>query len=147
VPLAIGEVFTTIWEFQQLITEQLIDFVRAAVTHAGGISHLRRIAALAEVWQIRLGPHGPSDVSPVALAASVHVGLATPNFAIQEYMGYPDAAHEVFHHAWNYADGHLHPGDEPGLGVHVDEAVAARFPYEPAYLPVARRRDGSMTDW
>ena len=49
VPLAIGEVFTTIWEFQQLITEQLIDFVRAAVTHAGGISHLRRIAALAEV--------------------------------------------------------------------------------------------------
>jgi len=96
VPLAIGEVFTTIWEFQQLITEQLIDFVRAAVTHAGGISHLRRIAALAEVWQIRLGPHGPSDVSPVALAASVHVGLATPNFAIQEYMGYPDPAHEVF---------------------------------------------------
>jgi mannonate dehydratase len=147
VPLAIGEVFTTIWEFQQLITEQLIDFVRAAVTHAGGISHLRRIAALAEVWQIRLGPHGPSDVSPVALAASVHVGLATPNFAIQEYMGYPDAAHEVFHHAWSYADGHLHPGDEAGLGVHVDEAVAARFPYEPAYLPVARRRDGSMTDW
>ena len=67
VPLAIGEVFTTIWEFQQLITEQLIDFVRAAVTHAGGISHLRRIAALAEVWQIRLGPHGPSDVSPIAL--------------------------------------------------------------------------------
>ena len=147
VPLAIGEVFTTIWEFQQLITEQLIDFVRAAVTHAGGISHLRRIAALAEVWQIRLGPHGPSDVSPVALAASVHVGLATPNFAIQEYMGYPDTVHEVFHHAWSYADGHLHPGDEPGLGVHVDEAVAARFPYEPAYLPVARRRDGSMTDW
>jgi mannonate dehydratase len=55
--------------------------------------------------------------------------------------------HEVFHHAWSYADGHLHPGDEPGLGVHVDEALAARFPYEPAYLPVARRRDGSMTDW
>jgi mannonate dehydratase len=147
VPLAIGEVFNTIWEFQQLITEQLIDVVRAAVTHAGGISHLRRIAALAEVWQIRLGPHGPSDVSPVALAASLHVGLATPNFAIQEYMGYPDVVHEVFRHDWTYADGHLHPGAAPGLGVDVDEALAARFPYERAYLPVARRRDGTLTDW
>ncbi|MFJ8816283.1 D-mannonate dehydratase ManD [Amycolatopsis thermoflava] len=146
-PLAIGEVFTTIWEFQQLITEQLIDFVRAAVSHAGGITHLRRIAALAEVWQVRLAPHGPSDVSPVALAGATHLGLATPNFAIQEYMGYPDLTHEVFRHAWTYADGHLHPGDAPGLGVDVDEALAARFPYEPAYLPVARRRDGTLTDW
>ena len=57
------------------------------------------------------------------------------------------SSHEVFRHAWQYADGHLHPGDEPGLGVEVDEELAARFPYEPAYLPVARRRDGSMTDW
>jgi len=147
VPLAIGEVFTTIWEFQQLITEQLIDFVRAAVSHVGGITHLRRIAALAEVWQVRLGPHGPSDVSPIALAGSLHLGLATPNFAIQEYMGYHDAAHEVFWHSWRYADGHLHPGDAPGLGIEVDEALAARFEYAPAYLPVARRRDGTVTDW
>jgi mannonate dehydratase len=147
VPLAIGEVFTTVWEFQQLLTEQLIDFVRAAVSHAGGITPLRRIAALAEVWQVRLAPHGPSDVSPVALAGSTHVGLATPNFAIQEYMGYPEQVHEVFRHAWTYADGHLHPGDAPGLGIEVDEELAARFPYEPAYLPVARRLDGTLTDW
>jgi mannonate dehydratase len=147
VPLAIGEVFTTIWEFQQLITEQLIDFVRAAVTHAGGISHLRRIAALAEVWQIRLGPHGPSDVSPVALAASVHVGLATPNFAIQEFMGYDPLVDEVFRHAYAFDAGYLHPGDAPGLGVDVDEDLAARYPYDPAYLPIARTRDGAMTDW
>ncbi|MFC9502089.1 D-mannonate dehydratase ManD [Streptomyces sp. NPDC057002] len=146
-PLAIGEVFNTVWECQSLITEQLIDYVRTCVTHAGGISHLRRIAALAEVWQVKLGPHGPSDVSPVALAASLHVGLATPNFAIQEYMGYEPLVHEVFRHDWRYADGYLHPGDAPGLGVEVDETLAARFPYEPAYLPVARRRDGSMTDW
>ncbi|MFE1958868.1 D-mannonate dehydratase ManD [Streptomyces sp. NPDC059479] len=147
VPLAIGEVFNTVWECQTLITEQLIDFVRTCVTHAGGISHLRRIAALAELWQVRLGPHGPSDISPVALGASLHVGLSTPNFAIQEYMGYEPVVHEVFRHAWSYEDGHLHPGDEPGLGIEVDEALAARFPYEPAYLPVARRRDGSITDW
>ncbi|MGP4016208.1 D-mannonate dehydratase ManD [Saccharopolyspora sp. 5N708] len=147
VPLAIGEVFNTVWECQSLITEQLIDFVRTCVTHAGGISHLRRIAALADLWQVKLGPHGPSDVSPVALAASVHVGLSTPNFAIQEYMGYPDVVHEVFRHSWSCTDGHLHPGDAPGIGIEVDEQLAARFPYEQAYLPVARRRDGSMTDW
>lgn len=147
VPLAIGEVFNTVWECQSLITEQLIDYVRCCVTHAGGISHLRRIAALADIWQIALAPHGPSDVSPVALAASLHVGLATSNFAIQEYMGYEPLVHEVFGHAWTYEDGHLHPGDAPGLGIEVDEDLAARHPYRPAYLPVARRRDGSMTDW
>ncbi|MFF3751940.1 D-mannonate dehydratase ManD [Streptomyces sp. NPDC002018] len=147
VPLAIGEVFNTVWECQTLITEQLIDFVRTCVTHAGGISHLRRIAALAEIWQVRLGPHGPSDISPVAMAASLHVGLSTPNFAIQEYMGYEPVVHEVFRHAWSYEDGYLHPGDEPGLGIEVDEALAARFPYEPAYLPIARRQDGSVSDW
>jgi mannonate dehydratase len=146
-PLAIGEVFTTVWEFQQLVTEQLIDYARAAASHFGGITPLRRLAALGEVWQVRLAPHGPSDVSPIALAGSVHIGLSTPNFGIQEYMGYPDVVHEVFRHAWSCSDGHLHPGDLPGLGVEVDEDLAASFPYEPAYLPVARRRDGSMTDW
>lgn len=147
VPLAIGEVFNTVWEFQHLIAEQLIDFVRAAVSHAGGISSLRRIAALAELWQIQLAPHGPSDIAPVALGASIHIGLSTPNFAIQEYMGYPDLVHEVFPHSWTYTDGHLHPGAAPGIGVEVDEKLAAAFPYERAYLPVARRLDGSMTDW
>jgi len=83
----------------------------------------------------------------VAMAGALHLGLATPNLAIQEYMGYPDAAHEVFRHSWSYADGHLHPGDSPGLGIEVDEALAARFPYERAYLPVARRHDGTLTDW
>ncbi|GAA1275034.1 D-mannonate dehydratase ManD [Streptomyces javensis] len=147
VPLAIGEVFNTIWECQTLIAEQLIDYIRTCVSHAGGISHLRRIATLADLWQVRLGPHGPSDISPVALGASLHLGLATPNFAIQEYMGYEPLVHEVFRHAWSYADGHLHPGDAPGIGVEIDEELAARHPYEPAYLPVARRLDGSMTDW
>jgi len=62
-------------------------------------------------------------------------------------MGYPDLVHEVFQHSWTFSDGYLHPGDAPGIGVEVDEALAAKYPYEPAYLPVARRVDGSMTDW
>ncbi|WP_129787113.1 D-mannonate dehydratase ManD [Promicromonospora panici] len=146
-PLAIGEVFTTVFDVHHLITEQLVDFVRCAVVHAGGISHLRKILALAEVYQVRGAPHGPSDVSPVSFGASVHVGLATHNFAIQEYMGYPEPVHDVFPHSWSYADGYLHPGDAPGIGVELDEKLAAKFPYEPAYLPVARTLDGTLTDW
>ncbi|MFC9838039.1 D-mannonate dehydratase ManD [Rhodococcus sp. NPDC127530] len=146
-PLAIGEVFNTIWDCQHLITEQLIDFIRVAIVHAGGISHVRMIFALAEVYQVRGGPHGPSDVSPISLGASLHLGLATPNFGIQEYMGYDPLVSEVFPHAWSFSDGHLTPGDVPGIGVSMNEELAEQYPYEQAYLPVARRRDGSMTDW
>lgn len=147
VPLAIGEVFNTVWDAQQLITERLIDYIRVAVVHAGGISHLRKIFALAEVFQVKAAPHGPSDVSPINMSASLHMGLSTTNFAIQEFMGYPAEVGEVFHSSYRYDDGYLHPGDEPGLGIHFDEAAAARFPYSPAYLPIARDLDGTMKDW
>ncbi|GAA2362321.1 D-galactonate dehydratase family protein [Saccharopolyspora halophila] len=146
-PLAIGEVFNSIWDCHRLIEHQLIDFVRAAVSHAGGISHMRKIHALADVHQVRGAPHGPSDVSPITLGASLHVGLATPNFAIQEYMGYDPLVGDVFPGAWSFDDGYLHPGDAPGIGVALNEELAAKYPYEPAYLPVARQRDGSITDW
>lgn len=147
IPLAIGEVFNTIWDCEHLITERLIDFIRTAVVHAGGISHVRKILALAEVYQIKGAPHGPSDVSPINLSASLHLGLATSNFAIQEYMGYDPLVSEVFKSSFRFEDGYLHPGEEPGLGVQVDEAAAARFPYKQAYLPIARELDGSMKDW
>ncbi|CAH0154198.1 D-galactonate dehydratase family member SBI_01856 [Arthrobacter sp. Bi83] len=147
IPLAIGEVFNTVWDCEQLITERLIDFIRTAVVHAGGISHVRKILALAEVYQIKGAPHGPSDVSPINLSASLHLGLATSNFAIQEYMGYDPLVSEVFRSSFRFEDGYLHPGDEPGLGVQVDEEAAARFPYKQAYLPIARELDGSMKDW
>lgn len=146
-PLAIGEVFNTVWDCQQLISNRLIDYIRVAVVHTGGISHLRKIFALAEVHGVQAAPHGPSDVSPVSLAASIHLGIATHNFAIQEYMGYPDLVHEAFPHAWHVAEGHLQPGDEPGLGVSIDDDLHNPEDYEPAYLPVARRRDGTLTDW
>lgn len=147
VPLAIGEVFNTVWDCHQIITERLVDYVRTAVVHAGGISHVRKILALAEVFQVKGAPHGPSDVSPVNMAASLHLGLSTSNFGIQEFMGYDPLVAEVFHAGYSFNDGYLHPGDAPGLGVDVDEAAAAQFPYTPAYLPIARERDGAMKDW
>lgn len=146
-PLAIGEVFNSIWDCQYLIENRLIDYIRTAVVHAGGISHSRKIYALAEVHGVKAGPHGPSDISPIALAASIHMGASTHNFGVQEYMGYADLVHEAFPHAWSYADGVLQPGDEPGLGVSIDEELLNAHPYATAYLPVARRMDGSVLDW
>ena len=132
---------------QQLITERLIDYIRVAVPHAGGITHVRRLWDLADLYGVRTGSHGPSDVSPLGLAAALHLDLTVPNFGIQEYMGYPDVTGEVFRTSFSYADGMLDLDDTPGLGVEVDEQAAARHPYDPKYLPVARLRDGSMHDW
>ncbi|MFD3922321.1 D-mannonate dehydratase ManD [Streptomyces sp. NPDC058595] len=146
-PIAVGEVLNSIWDVQHLITEQLIDYVRTTVVHAGGITHLRRIFDLAALYQVRTGSHGATDLSPVSMAAAVHVDIAVPNFGIQEYMGHPDEAAEVFHSGVTFADGMLHPSQEPGLGVTYDEKAAERFPYQARYLPVARRLDGSVHDW
>jgi mannonate dehydratase len=146
-PLAIGEVFNTIWDYKQLFEEQLIDYVRSPVTHAGGITGLRRIFDYAAVYQIKSGVHGPTDVSPVGLAAAIHLGIAIPNFGIQEYMRHSSATHEVFRTTYTFADGMLAPSEAPGLGVDYDEAVADAYPYEAAYLPVNRLLDGSMHDW
>jgi mannonate dehydratase len=146
-PLAIGEVFNTIWDCRTILEDRLVDYIRVKPSHAGGISHVRRILALAELSQIRSGCHGATDISPVGMAASLHVGLAISNFGIQEHHRHEPLVDEVFPHAYRFADGYLHPGDEPGLGVTLDEALAARNPYVAAYLPVNRLADGTMHDW
>jgi mannonate dehydratase len=146
-PLAVGEVFNTIHDCRQLIQEQLIDYIRTTVVHAGGITHLRRIANLAELYQVRTGSHGATDLSPVCMAAALHFDLSVHNFGIQEYMPHTAETDRVFPHAYTFANGVMHPGDAAGLGVDLDERLAAAFPYQPAYLPIARLADGTMHDW
>ncbi len=146
-PIAVGEVFDSIWDCQQLITEQLIDYIRTTVVHAGGITHLRRIFDLADLYHVRSGSHGATDLSPVCMAAALHVDVSIPNFGIQEYMRHTLATDDVFPHGYRFADGYLHPGDQPGLGVDIDEQLAADYPYRPAYLPVNRLEDGTVHDW
>jgi mannonate dehydratase len=146
-PIAVGEVFSSIHDCQQLIQEQLIDYIRATVVHAGGLTHLRKIAQLAELYNVRTGCHGATDLSPVCMAAALHFGLSVHNFGIQEYMRHSDATDRVFPHAYTFADGYLHPGERPGLGVDIDEVLAATHPYQRAYLPVNRREDGTVHDW
>lgn len=146
-PLAVGEVFNSIWDCQLLIEEQLIDYIRCSVVHAGGLSHLRKIAALGELHHVRTGCHGATDLSPVCLAAALHFDLAVHNFGIQEYIPHTAETDRVFPHRYRFEAGALHPGDAPGLGVDLDEGLAARHPYERAYLPVSRKLDGTVHDW
>jgi mannonate dehydratase len=146
-PLAVGEVFNSMHDCRQLMQEQLIDYIRTTVVHAGGLSHMRKIAALGELHSVRTGSHGATDLSPVCLAAALHFDLSVHNFGIQEYMPHSADTDRVFPHTYAFADGVMHPGDAPGLGVDIDEALASTFPYQPAYLPVARLMDGTMHDW
>ena len=146
-PIAVGEVFNTIHDAMQLIEEELIDYIRMTVVHGGGISHLRKVAALAELHHVRTGAHGATDLSPVALAAALHFDLSVHNFGIQEYMRHTEATDAVFPHAYTFDRGAMHPGDRAGLGVDIDETLAASHPYDPAYLPVNRKTDGTVHSW
>jgi mannonate dehydratase len=146
-PLAVGEVFSSIHDCERLIREQLIDYVRCTVVHAGGISHLRKIAHLAELYHVRTGCHGATDLSPVCLAAALQFDLSVHNFGIQEYMRHSDETERVFSHAYAFSEGTLHPGDAPGLGVDIDEDLAQKYPYERAYLPTSRKLDGTVQSW
>jgi mannonate dehydratase len=146
-PLAVGEIFNTIWDAKDLIQNQLIDYIRMTVVGAGGITHLRRVADFAALYQVRTGSHGATDLSPVTMGAALHFDSWVPNFGIQEYMRHAEATDAVFPHDYRFEAGHLYPGETPGHGVDIDEALAARYPYQAASLPVARLEDGTMWNW
>jgi mannonate dehydratase len=146
-PLAVGEIFNSIHDCRGLITEQLIDYIRTTVVHAGGITHLRRIASLAELYNVRTGSHGATDLSPVCMGAALHFDISVHNFGIQEYMRHTEETDAVFPHAYRFEDGCLHPGEASGHGVDIDEKLAEKYPYERAFLPVNRLLDGTMHDW
>jgi mannonate dehydratase len=146
-PLAVGEVFNTIWDCKDLIQNQWIDYIRCTVVRAGGITHLRRIADLAALYQVRTGSHGATDLSPVTMGAALHFDTWVPNFGIQEYMRHTPETDAVFPHAYHFDQGYLYPGEAIGHGVDIDEKEAAKYPYQRAYLPIARLEDGAMWNW
>ena len=108
-PLAVGELFNSIWDAHILITEQLIDYIRMSVVHSGGITHLRKIASLAELYHVQTGCHGATDLSPVSMAAALHFDIAINNFGIQEYMPHTKETDDVFPHAYSFKNGSMVP--------------------------------------
>ena len=146
-PLAVGEIFNTIWDCKQLIEEQLIDYIRTTIVHAGGLTHLRRIADFASLYHVRTGCHGATDLSPICMGAALHFDLWVPNFGIQEYMRHSEETNAVFPHSYSFQNGYMYPGDAVGHGVDINEKLAAKYPYQRAYLPVNRLEDGTMWNW
>jgi len=128
VPIAMGELYTHPLEWKQLIVEQLIDFIRVHISDIGGITPARKLAALCEAFGVRTAFHGPGDVSPVGHAANVHLDLHVHNFGIQEFSGFPDPLPEVFPGCPELRDGYLYLNGRPGLGIDIDEKLAAKYP-------------------
>jgi mannonate dehydratase len=148
VPIAMGELFNNPNEWLDLVSGRLIDFIRCHLSQVGGISAARKIAALCEFYRVRTAWHGPGDVSPVGHAAHVHMDLATWNFGIQECPNFSDALREVFPGTPEVRHGMLWCNEKPGLGIDVDEKLAANYPIRddpPADLQWGRLRDRDGT--
>jgi mannonate dehydratase len=146
-PIAVGEVFDSVWDAKVLISEQLIDYLRMTVLHGGGITPMKKAAAFAHMYHVQTGCHGATDLSPITMGAALHFNLSIPNFGLQEHMPHNRETDEVFPHAYTFRDGYMHPGDAPGHGVEFNEQLAAKHPYQRAYLPVNRKEDGTVWDW
>ncbi|MBN2477315.1 MAG: bifunctional D-altronate/D-mannonate dehydratase [Pirellulales bacterium] len=149
-PIAMGELFNNPHEWLGLISERLIDFIRVHISQVGGLTVARKMAALGEFFAVRTAWHGPGDVSPVGHAANVHLDLAVPNFGIQEARHFSQAEQDVFPGCPELRDGYYWANDRPGLGIELDEKLAARFPIEDdppfdLFWGNLRRRDGTPT--
>jgi mannonate dehydratase len=148
-PIAMGELFNTQQEYVPLIAERLIDFIRIHISQIGGLTMARKVAALSEFFGVRTAWHGPGDVSPVGHAAGLHLELASHNFGIHEAGVFPAETREVFPGCPETKDGALYANDAPGLGVDIDENLAAKFPAPetPSFdhrWGSTRRRDGTV---
>lgn len=150
IPIAMGELFNTQHEYVPLIKDRLIDFIRIHISQIGGLSPARKVAALCEYFGVRTAWHGPGDASPVAHAAQLALELASYNFGVHEGGGFPKETQEVFVGCPVVENGYMLAGERPGLGIEVDEKLAAKFPI-PDGPPnfdyswgTTRRRDGTV---
>ena len=128
VPLAMGELFTNPLEWRTIVQNQWIDFIRCHLSDVGGLTPARKIAAFCETYQVRTAWHGPNDLSPVGMAAQIHLDLAVPNFGIQEFAGFNEAEEEVFPGCPQVRGGYVYLNDTPGIGVDFDEKAAKKYP-------------------
>ena len=136
VPIAQGELFNNPQEWNFLITERLIDFIRVHISQIGGITPAKKLAVFCEQFGIRTAWHGPGDVSPVGHAANIHLDISSPNFGIQEWSGLSEPLREVFPGCPELEGGYVYLNDKPGLGIDIDEKLAAKYPC-----------DGGVTKW
>jgi mannonate dehydratase len=149
-PIAMGELFNSPHEWQPLITEQLIDYIRCHVSQVGGFSPARKIAIQAEQFGVKTAWHGPGDVSPVGHMANITLDIVSPNFGIQEYTPFNDETKAIFKGCPEMKDGYFWVNEKPGWGIEIDEKLAAKSPFtdSPNHLNGGwgeiRKRDGTV---
>lgn len=147
-PIAMGELFVNPQEWLHLISHRLIDFIRCHISTIGGITPAKKLAHYCEGFSVRTAWHGPGDVSPVGHAANLHLDLSSANFGVQEWYGPSDLIREVFPGTPELRGGYLYANSNPGLGIDIDEKLAAKFPCDntksvPNMWTTARTRDGA----
>ena len=146
-PIAMGELFNHPREWQPLIAGKLIDFLRMHISQMGGITPARNAAIHANMYGIRTAWHGPGDTSPVGHAANLHLDLWAPNFGVQEWCRFSDLVYEIFPGLPEVRNGYMYPNSQPGLGIDVNEDLAAKYPCQDEVIQWTQTRlpDGSPT--
>ncbi len=144
-PLAMGELFNHPLEWRTVTEQRLVDFLRMHVSQMGGITPARKAADMAHAYGLRTAWHGPGDTSPVGHAANLHLDLWSPAFGIQEWYQPSELDRAMFPGLPEVRDGYLYPSDRPGLGIDIDEALAAEHPVVDGveHWTQARLPDGS----
>ncbi len=140
VPLAMGELYNNPIEWRELVQKRYIDYIRAHISQIGGLTPAIKLANFCEAYGVRTAWHGPFDLTPVGVAAQLHLDLVTPNFGIQEFAGFSDEEREVFPGAPECRNGYLYASDRPGFGVDIDEEAAAKYPASPKNYKWLRAR-------
>ncbi len=147
-PMAIGELFTNPHEWVPLISERLIDFTRCRLSEIGGITPAKKIAALCETFGARTAWQEGGDNDPVNQLASYHVDLSISSFGIQEENHFPEVVHELLPGTAQLKGGYLYGNDAPGLGIDINETLAAKYPLKASPSvddwTNVRRIDGSV---
>jgi mannonate dehydratase len=129
-PQAVGEVFSHPFEYMPLITERLIDFVRCRVSAIGGITPAKKIATVGEVFGVRTAFQEGGENDPVNQLAAYHVDISSPAFGIQEENGFPPVVRELMPGVAEIRNGYLYGSGKPGLGIDINETMAAKYPLE-----------------
>ena len=130
-PIAMGELFNSPHEWQPLMAERLIDYIRIHVSQIGGFTPARKVAILGENFGVKTAWHGPGDVSPIGHAANATLDLVSYNFGIQEYTAFNDRTREIFSGCPELKNGYVYVSEKPGWGIDIDEKAAAKLPFGP----------------
>ncbi|HLZ08271.1 MAG TPA: mandelate racemase/muconate lactonizing enzyme family protein, partial [Chloroflexota bacterium] len=146
IPIATGERIHTIWEFEMLLARNAVQYIRPDICLAGGITHCKKIAAVAEAHHVGVVPHNP--LSPVSTAACVQLAACIPNFALQELpLGEDEPPKsEIVRRPLRVENGFMIVPDAPGIGIELAEDAAWRHPYKPREVATRRHVDGSVID-